>query len=168
MPDKSKLGKDTSLAVSDTQPSAQSPVAPPASTNEPFPTVTSSGRMVTKTKKAAASTLAPQGSSGKKKVAGGLEAANSRSRSLSIMPRSSMEPEAVHDQAASVVDEKAAGDEDQGEEDAKLYCICRTPYDEDRVMIACDRYVPSLWVFSAWRPYIIILLDVMNGIIHSA
>jgi COMPASS component SPP1 len=23
--------------------------------------------------------------------------------------------------------------------DDKLYCICKTKYDEDRVMIACDR-----------------------------
>ena len=25
--------------------------------------------------------------------------------------------------------------------DDKLYCICKTSYDEDRVMIACDRCV---------------------------
>lgn len=25
--------------------------------------------------------------------------------------------------------------------DDKLYCVCKTGYDEDRVMIACDRYV---------------------------
>ncbi len=30
-------------------------------------------------------------------------------------------------------------DEDATDEDDKLYCICRTKYDEDRVMIACDR-----------------------------
>lgn len=28
--------------------------------------------------------------------------------------------------------------------DDKLYCICKTSYDEDRVMIACDRYVRRL------------------------
>jgi len=25
-------------------------------------------------------------------------------------------------------------------EDDKLYCVCKTKYDEDRFMIACDRY----------------------------
>ena len=32
-------------------------------------------------------------------------------------------------------------EEDEGkmEEDDKLYCVCKTRYDEDRVMIACDR-----------------------------
>ncbi|KZP31308.1 hypothetical protein FIBSPDRAFT_724901, partial [Athelia psychrophila] len=25
------------------------------------------------------------------------------------------------------------------EQDDKLYCVCKTRYDEDRVMIACDR-----------------------------
>ncbi|KIJ45275.1 hypothetical protein M422DRAFT_117909, partial [Sphaerobolus stellatus SS14] len=24
-------------------------------------------------------------------------------------------------------------------QDDKLYCLCKTPYDEDKVMIACDR-----------------------------
>ena len=28
---------------------------------------------------------------------------------------------------------------DEDDEDNKLYCICQTHYDEDRVMIACDR-----------------------------
>lgn len=37
------------------------------------------------------------------------------------------------------VDEVEA-DEDGGDhEDDKLYCVCKTRYDEDRVMIACDR-----------------------------
>lgn len=26
-------------------------------------------------------------------------------------------------------------------DDDKLYCICKTKYDEDRFMIACDKYV---------------------------
>ena len=29
-------------------------------------------------------------------------------------------------------------DEEKMEEDDKLYCICKTRYDEDKVMIACD------------------------------
>jgi COMPASS component SPP1 len=32
-------------------------------------------------------------------------------------------------------------DEDEAKEDDKLYCVCKTRYDEDRVMIACDRCV---------------------------
>jgi len=31
--------------------------------------------------------------------------------------------------------------EDKDADDDKLYCVCKTRYDEDRVMIACDRYV---------------------------
>ena len=31
---------------------------------------------------------------------------------------------------------------DDGEEEMedKLYCVCKTKYDDERVMIACDRY----------------------------
>ncbi|OBZ80046.1 Set1 complex component spp1 [Grifola frondosa] len=59
----------------------------------------------------------------------------SRSRSTSVMPRASVGPE---------VDGKTPIEEAQEEEneavvDDKLYCICKTQYDEDRVMIACDR-----------------------------
>lgn len=53
----------------------------------------------------------------------------SRSRSTSVMPGADGDKE---------VDDAA----DPG--DDKLYCICKTSYDEDRVMIACDRYVPCL------------------------
>lgn len=35
---------------------------------------------------------------------------------------------------------EAEGDGETREiQDDKLYCICKTSYDEDRVMIACDR-----------------------------
>ncbi|OCH96450.1 hypothetical protein OBBRIDRAFT_3509 [Obba rivulosa] len=53
-----------------------------------------------------------------------------RSRSASVMPGVSAPPEA-----------EGKGDEEKEEEraDDKLYCICKTSYDEDRVMIACDR-----------------------------
>ena len=30
------------------------------------------------------------------------------------------------------------GDEEEVED--KLYCVCETKYDDERVMIACDRY----------------------------
>jgi COMPASS component SPP1 len=32
-------------------------------------------------------------------------------------------------------------EEEEGQEDDKLYCVCKTKYDEDRFMIACDRCV---------------------------
>jgi hypothetical protein len=32
-------------------------------------------------------------------------------------------------------------DGEDNTDDDKLYCVCKTRYDEDRVMIACDRYV---------------------------
>ncbi len=55
--------------------------------------------------------------------------AGSRSRSTSVMP-------GVHEA-------DKAGDKNEPEEepvvDDKLYCVCKTKYDEDRVMIACDR-----------------------------
>ena len=62
-------------------------------------------------------------------VAGG---ASSRSRSTSVMP-------GTHD--TDKAGEKKAQDEPEEEPvvDDKLYCICKTKYDEDRVMIACDR-----------------------------
>lgn len=30
-------------------------------------------------------------------------------------------------------------EEEEEHEDDKLYCVCKTKYDEDRFMIACDR-----------------------------
>ncbi|VDB99630.1 unnamed protein product [Peniophora sp. CBMAI 1063] len=36
-------------------------------------------------------------------------------------------------------DKGAGSDEDEDEEDDKLYCVCKMPYDEEKVMIACDR-----------------------------
>lgn len=52
---------------------------------------------------------------------------NARSRSTSIIPGT------VDD----VVPEPEADESDK--EDDKLYCVCKTRYDEDRMMIACDR-----------------------------
>lgn len=125
-----------------------------------FPNVTSSGRMVTKTKKSAAAAVGagakvgsasgsaspfpvpagPSGQGGKRKTSGVGTAVESsdmqaRSRSHSVMPRDSVGPEAQREKADV---EEGAGDE---EEDNKLYCVCKNPYDEDRVMIACDRCV---------------------------
>ena len=53
----------------------------------------------------------------------------SRSRSTSVAPVG-MEAEKKAEEVAEVEEEAA---------DDKLYCICKTTYDEDRVMIACDR-----------------------------
>lgn len=36
---------------------------------------------------------------------------------------------------------------EEEKEDDKLYCVCKTKYDEDRFMIACDRYVFSQPLF---------------------
>lgn len=64
------------------------------------------------------------------------QAESSRSRSTSVMPpvhaaEPAPEPEPQ---------ENGNADEDEAL-DEKLYCICKTQYDEDKVMIACDRLV---------------------------
>ncbi|KAI0793467.1 hypothetical protein C8Q75DRAFT_713369 [Abortiporus biennis] len=82
-----------------------------------------------KTKKS--SPLVPTGAAGNKRgtstTAGG---AGSRSRSTSVMP-----PTGDGDKKVSEEHEE----EEEEEVDDKLYCICKTSYDEDKVMIACDR-----------------------------
>jgi COMPASS component SPP1 len=45
-------------------------------------------------------------------------------------------PEAVFQAAAKVAIAEPAEEE---EEDSRLYCICKTRYDEEKIMIACDR-----------------------------
>ena len=65
-----------------------------------------------------------------------ISAGASRSRSTSVMPRGSAGPEGELEAGA---DDVAAGEDDGNTEDDKLYCVCKTKYDEDRVMIACDR-----------------------------
>ena len=59
----------------------------------------------------------------------------SRSRSTSVAPPAT-EQEKKTDEVAEAEQEVV---------DDKLYCICKTTYDEDRVMIACDRCVVSLF-----------------------
>ena len=61
----------------------------------------------------------------------------SRSRSASVMPHGP-EDNAVMELEDMEVD---VDGEDKDADDDKLYCVCKTRYDEDRVMIACDRYV---------------------------
>ena len=54
-------------------------------------------------------------------------AAAARSRSQSTMPF-----------AGETLDEKEA---EKDEADDKVYCVCKTEYEEGKVMIACDRFV---------------------------
>jgi COMPASS component SPP1 len=62
--------------------------------------------------------------------------AASRSRSTSVMPSGSVEGD----------NKNVENDEDidAPTDDDKLYCICKTKYDEGRLMIACDKYVYAL------------------------
>ncbi|KAG6911934.1 hypothetical protein DXG01_000181 [Tephrocybe rancida] len=59
--------------------------------------------------------------------------AASRSRSTSVMPSGSAGPEGSEAKA------EKQEEEESDQEDDKLYCVCKTTYDEDRFMIACDR-----------------------------
>ncbi|KAG6878408.1 hypothetical protein C0993_007590 [Termitomyces sp. T159_Od127] len=69
-----------------------------------------------------------------KAAAGNKKHNTSRSRSTSVMPNGSMGPEGGEAKA-----EKQEEEEESDQEDDKLYCVCKTTYDEDRFMIACDR-----------------------------
>ena len=64
-------------------------------------------------------------------------ASASRSRSTSVMPSGSAAPEG----ADAVKPEKQEEEEEEEavNDDDKLYCVCKTKYDEDRFMIACDK-----------------------------
>jgi len=42
-------------------------------------------------------------------------------------------------QSLKPADSTPAPEEETPSQDDKLYCVCKTPYDEDKVMIACDR-----------------------------
>lgn len=143
--DKAKGGKNAKDSAG--APSSSLPTPDSARPLEDFPLVTSSGRMITKSKKSAAASasLVPEvkiTALAKKKTptaaAAAADGGSSRSRSHSAMPRASVDPDAPHEKSTKVDEEKP---ELVGEEDDKLYCICKTRYDEDRVMIACDRYV---------------------------
>ena len=90
----------------------------------------------------------------------------SRSRSTSAMAGGSVVPEAD----GKVEPDEVEEDEDEAKEDDKLYCVCKTRYDEDRVMIACDRCVFLCLgsVFILLRSFFIFDADVMSGIILNA
>jgi hypothetical protein len=51
---------------------------------------------------------------------------------------------AATDEVVSPADAKERNGEEEPEvaaEDDKLYCVCKTKYDQERFMIACDRSV---------------------------
>lgn len=52
----------------------------------------------------------------------------------SVGPDGSEKPEDEDEEAVAVA------------EDDKLYCVCKTKYDEDRFMIACDKCVVSAFL----------------------
>lgn len=61
----------------------------------------------------------------------------SRSRSTSVMPGGSAAPEGAD--AVKPEKQEEEEDSDAANDDDKLYCVCKTKYDEDRFMIACDK-----------------------------
>lgn len=153
--EKSKSGK----AKKEPFASGSQPSTPVSIINQPVTAlediqVTSSGRMVTKSKKSVAAAAAAayisssrhSSSHSRKKAVTSGEVVNPRSRSHSVMPRASVDPEPQREKSAKVEDDKNVlkekekePEEDEAEEDNILYCICKTTYDEDRIMIACDR-----------------------------
>lgn len=91
--------------------------------------------------------------------------ATSRSRSTSVMPGE-----------GGLAGKEAAPEpaEEEAVVDDKLYCVCKTPYDEDRVMIACDRYVSCVLsrfpccMFCPFRPdHLWLCVGATSGIIPS-
>lgn len=113
--------------------------------------------------KSAAAKHAKSWAANKRSTAAGHISAASRSRSTSVIPGGPTDPEA---------ERKSEEKEDEEEPvDDKLYCVCKTKYDEERFMIACDRFVSfcALFVF----PLVFVdigvfffLLVVMSGIIQ--
>ncbi|KAJ7706131.1 hypothetical protein B0H17DRAFT_612543 [Mycena rosella] len=65
---------------------------------------------------------------------GSAAASASRSRSTSVMPGGSVGPEGSEKPEDEDEDALVAAAQDD-----KLYCVCKTKYDEDRFMIACDK-----------------------------
>lgn len=72
-----------------------------------------------------------------------------RSRSTSAMPGGSAAPEG--DIRNPEKDQEPEAEEEEENDDDKLYCVCKTKYNEDRVMIACDRCVGSFFTSGVRR-----------------
>ncbi|KAJ7254067.1 hypothetical protein B0H12DRAFT_1115786 [Mycena haematopus] len=66
---------------------------------------------------------------------GSVAASMSRSRSTSVMHGGSVGPDGSSEKPEDEDEDALAA----AAEDDKLYCICKTKYDEDRFMIACDK-----------------------------
>lgn len=64
---------------------------------------------------------------------------SSRGRSASETPTPSIGGESATPAPADVP--MLVEDDGEEEEDTKLYCMCETLYDEEKMMIACDKYV---------------------------
>lgn len=60
----------------------------------------------------------------------------SRSRSTSAMPTGTNSVLGSENKGPG----EAEPDDGEEEMEDKLYCVCKTKYDDERVMIACDRY----------------------------
>lgn len=114
-------------------------------------TVTANGNSTTTASAADVKTAPRHGKLAGIKKAAGNSLAASRSRSASVMPTGSVDHEA----------EEKDDDEKEELDDDKLYCVCKTKYDEDRFMIACDRFVTI--ASTVYTVIYSIVLDVMNG-----
>lgn len=57
------------------------------------------------------------------------------------MPGAETETKSEIKRSSRLHEEEKDGQADAADLDDKLYCVCKTSYDEDRVMIACDRCV---------------------------
>ena len=69
-----------------------------------------------------------------KKSSAAAAAAAARSRSTSVMPRASVGPD-----GQALAEHAEDREDEQDEAEDKLYCVCKTRYDDERIMIACDR-----------------------------
>ncbi|KAH9835591.1 uncharacterized protein C8Q71DRAFT_709031 [Rhodofomes roseus] len=130
-PPKPKPKAAASTTASKSKPKAIKDAVASAPSPTPGMLTPSTSTPSVKGKKSAAPSAVNQAAKRSASAAGG----QSRSRSTSVMPAA---PGAEGDgkpagETAGVAEEK------QQAQDDKLYCICKTRYDEDRAMIACDR-----------------------------
>lgn len=60
---------------------------------------------------------------------------STRGRSASETPG----PSTVGERSTPAPTDAAVEEDVEEEEDTKLYCVCRTLYDDEKIMIACDK-----------------------------
>jgi len=110
--------------------------APKAEVGSPAPTPAPS------TSKSSSSSLKVTNvaSSSRKTVAASVA---SRSRSTSVMPGGADDTPSRNtpdDKGTKAERQEEEEDSDTGnDDDNRLYCVCKTKYDQERIMIACDR-----------------------------